>query len=143
VQPVFGAPDKEPKELYGLVNDGRGMPEPSPNATLGISSELVSSNSHLDHGLASAVITVSNEDPRTELFVTNWFFSKLIPITKLGYVAEVYERIMSSPLHLLIDKTALREPPTESDRIPLQPCMVFKLNASLRRRPIAWQVVMT
>lgn len=71
MQSVFGAPDKEPKELYGPVNDGRGTPEPSPYATLGISSELVSSNGHLDHGLASAVITVSNEDPRAELSVTN------------------------------------------------------------------------
>jgi hypothetical protein len=106
VQSVFGAPDKEPKELYGPVNDGRGMPGPSPS-TLGISSEWVSSNSHLDHGLASAVITVSNEDPRAELSVTNWFPSKLILTTKLGYGAEVYERVMSSPHNLLVNKTAL------------------------------------
>jgi hypothetical protein len=71
VQSVFGAPDKEPKELYGPVNDGRGMPEPSPYAALGISSELVSSNSHLDCSLASPVITVSNEDLRAKLFETN------------------------------------------------------------------------
>jgi len=67
VQSVFGAPDKEPKELDSPVSDGRGTPEPSPYATLGISSESVSSNSHLDRGSASAVITVSNEDPRAEL----------------------------------------------------------------------------
>ena len=67
VQSVLGAPEKKPKELDGPVNNGRGTPEPSPYAILGI----VSSNSHLDHGLASAVITVSNEDPRAELSVTN------------------------------------------------------------------------
>jgi hypothetical protein len=66
------------------------MPEPSPYATLGISSTVVSSNSHLDHDLASAVITVSNDDPRAELFVTNWFPSKMNLMTKLGYIAEVY-----------------------------------------------------
>jgi len=129
-QSLFEAPHKEPKELYGPVNDDRGMSLPSPYATLGVSSELVSSNSHLDHGLASAVVTVSNEDPQAELSVTNWFPSKS------GYGAEVYERIMSSPLDLLINKAALRECLTNSDRKSLQ-LVVHKFNASLRKRPIA------
>jgi len=136
VQSLSGAPDKEPKELCGPANDGRGMPQPSPYATLGVSSGLVSSNSHLDHGLASAVITVSNEDRQTELSVINWFPSKLILITKLGYGAEVYERIMSSPLDLLINKKALWESLMKSDRKSLQ-LVVHKFNASLRKHPMA------
>ena len=137
VQSVLGAPDKEPKELYGPVEDGRGMPEPSPYATLGISSKLVSSKSHLDHDPASAVSTVSTKDPQPRLPMANSFPSKSILITELEYVVEVYERIMSSSLHLRINKTALRESVAKLDRIPLQLCIVCKLNECLRKRPTA------
>jgi hypothetical protein len=57
VQYTLEAPGEGPD---GLHEDNRRIPEPSPHATLGISSQLVSSNSHLDHGLASAVVNVSN-----------------------------------------------------------------------------------
>jgi hypothetical protein len=94
------APGKEPNELYSPAEDGRGIPEPSVYATLGISSKLVRSNSHLDHGLASAVVTVSNEDPRAQLPTANLLPSKLILATGSGYAVEVYEGTVFSPLHL-------------------------------------------